>query len=107
MLIFCGEIDIHCHGSYGYSIYGVDDSLIKNANGNLAGSWCNLFVDVKRAISFGIPREDAYYMASTTPANYMGINKGRIEVCYDADFIVVTKNNELLKTVIGGKIFKE
>jgi len=85
----------------------IKDGVIKNANGNLAGSWCNLFEDVKRAISFGIPREDAYYMASTTPANYMGINKGRIEVGYDADFIVVTKDNELLKTVIGGEIFKE
>lgn len=84
----------------------IKDGVIKNANGNLAGSWCNLFEDVKRAISFGIPREDAYYMASTTPANYLGLNKGKIEVGYDADFIVVTEQDELLKTVIGGKIFK-
>jgi len=83
----------------------IEDGIIKNENGNLAGSWCNLFEDVRRAIGFGIPRADAYYMASTTPARYMGLNKGQIEVGYDADFIVVTANDELLKTVIGGVEF--
>lgn len=85
----------------------IKDGIIRNANGNLAGSWCHLFEDVRRAIGFGIPREDAYYMASTTPAEYMGLNKGRIEIGYDADFIVVTENDELLKTVIDGEIFLE
>lgn len=83
----------------------IKDGVIRNAKGNLAGSWCHLMEDVRRAISFGIPREDAYYMASTTPATYMGLNKGRIEVGYDADFIVVNENNEVLHTVIGGDIF--
>ena len=94
-----------------FKIDGVDryitDGVIRNAAGNLAGSWCNLFEDVRRTIGFGIPREDVYYMASTTPAKFMGLNKGRIEVGYDADFIVVTENDELLKTVIGGEIFED
>ena len=84
----------------------ISGGVIKNSSGSLAGSWCNLFEDVRRTIGFGIPREDVYCMASTTPAEYMGLNKGKIEVGYDADFIVVTKNDELLKTVIGGEIFK-
>ena len=84
----------------------IKDGVIRNEAGALAGSWCHLFEDVRRAISFGIPREDAYYMASTTPAIYMGLNKGRIEIGYDADFIVVTEDNELITTVIGGEIFK-
>ena len=84
----------------------IKNGVIRNANGNLAGSWCNLFEDVKRTIGFGIPREDVYYMASTTPANYLGLNKGRIKVGYDADFLVVTEKDELLKTVISGKIFE-
>lgn len=87
------------------NIRHIRDKVIRNAKGALAGSWCNLFEDVKRAISFGIPREDAYYMASTTPAEYMGLNKGKIAVGYDADFIVVTAEDELLHTVIGGKQF--
>ncbi|MBO7304104.1 MAG: amidohydrolase family protein [Clostridia bacterium] len=85
----------------------IKDSIIRNENGNLAGSWCNLFEDVRRTVRFGIPREDVYYMASTTPAEYMGLNKGKIEVGYDADFIVVTPDDELLKTVIDGEIFFE
>lgn len=83
----------------------VRNGVIRNAAGNLAGSWCHLFEDVRRTIGFGIPREDAYYMASTTPAEYMGLNKGKIAVGYDADFIVVTNADELVKVVIGGDIF--
>ena len=83
----------------------IRDHVIRNAAGNLAGSWCHLFEDVRRTVKMGIPREDVYYMASTTPAEYMGLNKGKIEVGYDADFIVVTENDDLVKTVIGGEIF--
>ena len=83
----------------------ITDGVIRNGKGNLAGSWCHLFDDVKRVIGFGIPREDAYYMASTTPAKYLGLNKGKIEVGYDADFIAVTENDELIMTVIGGEVF--
>ena len=84
----------------------IKDGVIRNENGNLAGSASNLYMDVKKAIEFGIPREDAFYMASTTPAEYMGINKGQIREGYDADFLVVDTDNTLLTTVIGGEIFE-
>ena len=71
----------------------------------VAGSASDLYRDVKKAISFGIPREDAFYMASTAPATYMGLNKGRIEVGYDADFLAVTEQNDLRTVVIGGEVF--
>lgn len=83
----------------------IKDGVIRTENGNLAGSASNLLMDVRKAIEFGIPRKDAFYMASATPAAYMGLNKGRLEVGYDADFIVVDSDNQLLTTVIGGKIF--
>lgn len=85
----------------------IKDGVIRNENGSLAGSASNLMRDVRKAIEFGIPREDAFYMASTTPAAYMGLRKGRIAVGYDADFIVVNEKNELLTTVIGGEIFRD
>ena len=85
----------------------IKDGVIRNANGNLAGSASNLYMDVKKAIEFGIPREDAFYMASASPAEYMGLNKGRIETGYDADFLVVDDENNLRMTVIGGEIFEE
>jgi len=84
----------------------IRDGVIRNEQGNLAGSASNLYMDVKKAIEFGIPREDAFAMASASPAEYMGLNKGRIETGYDADFIVVDEDNTLLTTVIGGEIFK-
>lgn len=83
------------------------DGVIRNENGNLAGSASHLYMDVKKAIEFGIPREDAFYMASATPAAYMGINKGRIETGFDADFIVVDEQNELCMSVISGEIFED
>lgn len=75
-------------------------------DGTIAGSSTNLFGCVKKAIEFGIPVNDAFRMASQTPAELMGINKGRIEEGYDADFIVLDKDYNLIHTVIGGKIFE-
>ena len=46
-------------------------------------------------------------MASATPAQYMGLRRGRIAVGYDADFIVVSADDALLHTVIGGEIFDD
>ena len=83
----------------------IRDGAIRTSTGRLAGSASNLYRDVKKAISFGIPREDAFYMASTAPATYMGLNKGRIEVGYDADFLAVTEQNDLRTVVIGGEVF--
>ena len=85
----------------------IKDGVIRTEQGNLAGSASNLYMDVKKAIEFGIPRKDAFAMASTSPATYMGLNKGRIETGYDADFLVVDENNDLLTVVIGGQIFSE
>lgn len=61
--------------------------------------------DIKKAVEFGIPKADAFYMASTSPADYMGIPKGRIETGYDADFIAVDKALNVVKTVIDGRLF--
>lgn len=81
------------------------DGTIRTSTGRLAGSASDLYRDVLKAIEFGIPREDAFYMASTAPATYMGLNKGRIETGYDADFIAVDAGNQLRTVVIGGQIF--
>ena len=72
-------------------------------DGTLAGSTVNLFECVKRAISFGIPEEDAVKMASENPARLMGLNKGKIAVGMDADFIIVNDEFELLRSVARGE----
>ena len=82
------------------------NGTIRTESGRLAGSASDLYRDVTKAIEFGIPREEAFYMASTAPAEYMGLNKGRIEVGYDADFLAVEPDNTLHTVVIGGEIFQ-
>ena len=76
---------------------------IKDEHGRLAGGASTLYEDVLKAIEFGIPREDAFRMASTTPAKYMGLNKGEIKVGFDADFIVVDSDNTLVCSYVMGE----
>ena len=75
------------------------------ADGTIAGSSSFLLDCVKKAIEFGIPEADAFRMASLTPAELLGVNKGKIEVGYDADFIVLDKDYNLLTTIIEGEVY--
>ena len=89
-----------------YLLGGLDitvrDGNAYTEGGNLAGSTTCLFECVRRAIGFGIPEEDAVKMATKNPADLMGINKGRIEVGYDADFIIVKDDFRLVKAIARG-----
>ena len=71
-------------------------------DGTLAGSSVMLIDCVKTAISFGIPRQDAVRMASQTPAELLGIKKGRIEAGYDADLLLVDEDLHVHAVIIGG-----
>lgn len=84
----------------------VKNSVTRTKDGALAGSAVPLFYCVKKAIEFGIPKEDAFRMASKTPAELLKMNKGAIEVGYDCDFLVIDENNDLKSVVIGGKQYK-
>lgn len=68
-------------------------------SGALAGSTSTLFDCVKCAISMGIEERIAVKMATENPARLMGLNKGKIEVGYDADFILVDDKFNLIKTL--------
>lgn len=76
------------------------------SDGTLAGSVSTLFDCVKCAIKFGIPESDAVKMATENPAELLGINKGKIEVGYDADFITVDADFELQNVIISGEMYK-
>ena len=76
------------------------------ADGTLAGSATFLDDCVRRAISFGIPAEDAFRMASETPARYLGIQTGRLSVGYDADFILTDADLSVRAVFAGGKTVK-
>ena len=74
------------------------------ADGTIAGSSATLLDCVKNAVKFGIPFDDAVKMASETPANMLGIKKGRIEKGYDADLLIVDNEINIKTVIIGGKV---
>ncbi len=84
----------------------VKDGTARTADGALAGSTSTLLDCVKCAISFGISERDAFKMATETPAALMGLNKGKIEVGFDADFIITDENYELITACAMGKFFR-
>lgn len=82
------------------------DNIAKLKDGTVAGSSSTLWFCVKKAVEFGIPFDDAVRMATATPAEMLGINKGKIEVGYDADLLIISDETEIDNVIIGGKIFK-
>lgn len=83
----------------------VKDGVARIENGAIAGSTTTLFECVQRAVEFGIPKDEAYKMASSTPAEFMGINKGKIEVGYDCDLIILNPDNTINTTIIEGEVY--
>lgn len=78
----------------------VKDGVARTESGALAGSTTTLYGCVRKAIEFGIPATDAFKMASGTPAELMGLTKGRIAVGYDSEFIVVDGDYNLVDTLV-------
>ena len=83
----------------------VKNSIARTKGGALAGSTATLFDCVKCAINFGIDEDEAYKMASETPAKMLGLNCGKIEVGYDCDLIIL-ENNNIKNVIIKGEIFQ-
>ncbi len=80
----------------------VKEGTARLADGTIAGSTATLLTCVKQAIRFGIPKEDAVQMASTTPATVMGLPKGKLAAGYDADFVVMDDSLNPLATCVEG-----
>lgn len=89
---------------FGGQAITVKESVAKTQNGAIAGSTTTLINCVKKAIEFGISEAEAFKMASQTPCELLGINKGKIKTGYDADLIVVNEDYEVMHTIIDGKI---
>ena len=89
---------------FGGQTITVKNSVARTADGAIAGSTSTLLDCVKKAIEFGIPEKDAFKMASQTPCELLGINKGRLLVGCDADFIALDDDYNVVNTVIGGEM---
>ena len=78
----------------------IKNSVARTESGALCGSTTPLWECVKRAISFGIPKKDAFLAASYNPAALLGYKKGKIEVGFDAEFVLADKDLNIIDTFI-------
>lgn len=83
----------------------VKENSIRLKDGTLAGSHACLMDCVKKAIEFGMPKDDAIKMATETPANLLGIKKGKLKKGYDADLLITDDLLNIKSIIINGKQF--
>lgn len=86
--------------SFGGQKILVRDGVARIEAGNLAGSTTPLLGCVRKAVEFGIPKRDALRMASATPARCLGMKKGELRVGYDAEFILLDGDMNLVRTFV-------
>ena len=95
-----------CDGEYefGGQPIQVVDGVARTMDGAIAGSTSTLWQCVKKAVEFGIPFDDAVYMATEVPASLIGCrSKGRLAAGCDADMLILDENNEISRVIIGGE----
>ena len=83
----------------------VRDGGCQTASGTLAGSALSMIEAVRNTVELlGVPLEEAVRMASTYPADFLGLQAthGRVEAGFRADFTVVDQDLRVMETWIGG-----
>ncbi len=91
------------YDSGGLDVY-MRDGVATLEDGTLAGGSQPLLFGVKKAVEFGIDFYEAVKMATETPANSLGLNKGRVEEGFDADLVILNDDMSIDTVVIGGEI---
>ena len=83
--------------------------IARLADGTIAGSATNLFACMRRAISFGVPEEEAVTAATLTPAREIGADGqvGSLEEGKLADFVVCDRELNALSVWLGGERITE
>lgn len=91
-----------------YTLGGQDiwlkDSIAKLADGTIAGSATNLYGCMRKAVEFGIPKEQAILSATLIPARQIGRESeiGSIEPGKLADFVVCDEKLNRNAVFMGG-----
>lgn len=81
------------------------DHAARLSDGTIAGAVSNLFDDLKNAVRFGIPLNDAVKAATIIPAAAIGCDHliGSVEKGKYADFVVCDRELNILQVYVGGK----
>jgi len=83
----------------------VKDGICQTANGVLAGSALDMATAVRNSVTMlGLPLDEAVRMASTYPADFLGLgaSHGRIAVGCRADLVAMDADYRVRKSWIGG-----
>ncbi|MDX2321968.1 MAG: N-acetylglucosamine-6-phosphate deacetylase [Moritella sp.] len=89
----------------GAQIVNVKNGEARTEDGSLAGSTCSLDQAVRNMVfASGVPAWEAVQMASSVPANYLGLADriGSIVVGMDASFTIMNKELQVQSTLIKG-----
>ncbi|AZS15263.1 N-acetylglucosamine-6-phosphate deacetylase [Paenibacillus lutimineralis] len=85
----------------------VSEGIARLADGTLASSTVTMNEALRLTVVNGISMTDAVHMASTTPARILGLpHKGKIEVGYDADLILLDERYQVQWTMIEGELLR-
>jgi N-acetylglucosamine-6-phosphate deacetylase len=90
---------------YGYDVT-VDEGSARLANGTLAGSILTMSDAVQNMVELaGVPLERVIPMATEVPARIIGVadRKGRLDIGYDADVVVLTPKFEVERVLVRGE----
>ncbi|MEO8748458.1 MAG: N-acetylglucosamine-6-phosphate deacetylase [Rhodanobacter sp.] len=81
------------------------DGICRTATGTLAGSALSMIGAIRNSVQMlGVPLDEAVRMASTYPADFLGLGatRGRIHTGCRADFTVIDASLNVTETWIGG-----
>lgn len=81
--------------------------VVRLKSGVVAGSSSTLWECVCKAVECGIPFEQAVRMASRTPAEMLGVNKGVIAEGYDADLLIIDDDMQIDTVIIDGQVWED
>ncbi len=83
----------------------VQDGDAKLADGTRAGSTLTMIQALRNIIQFtGLSLEEAAKWTSKNPAAMMGWRKGQIASGFDADYVILSRDLQVIHTVIGGRL---
>jgi N-acetylglucosamine-6-phosphate deacetylase len=85
----------------------VDGQVARLSDGTLAGSILTMDQALRNLVSLvGVPLADAVTMLATTPARVAGVaeRKGRLLPGYDADFVVLNADLQVIATYCRGQL---
>jgi N-acetylglucosamine-6-phosphate deacetylase len=97
-------------GDGDYQIWGetinVKEGRTRNAGGSIAGSVITMLDAVRTMKSLGVSEVDLARMASTNPAQLLGIEneRGSIEEGKRADLVALNEQGQVVLTIIGGEM---